>query len=162
MIKNNKILYGLLSMIVAIAFSLNTATAQETNQDVTTSNAYKGKVVDATTDQPLPNVEVEIEGQTVTTDDEGIFTFENLETETETEGVGAETQDRGVGSDEIEIKINHEGYQELSETVSLQEMMDRGHAQGQEQQTQQQDEQEFGQEQDDDIKTFELEPEEDY
>lgn len=150
MIKNNKILYSIFTLFIGIALSFNTAIAQETNQDVTTNNSFTGKVVDATTNQPLSNVEVEIEGQnqSATTDQDGKFTFDNLDVESQ-----------GMASGEIEIKINHEGYEELTETVSADELRQGAQEQGQEQQTQQREEQEFGQEQED-VKTFELQPEE--
>lgn len=163
MIKNNKILYGLFTLFVGIALSFNTAIAQETNQDVMTDNSFIGKVVDATTNQPLPNVEVEIEGQTATTDQDGKFTFDNLDAQSQgaqSEGVESQgVESQGMASGEIEIKINHEGYEELTETVSADELRKGAH-EGQEQRTQQQEEQEFGQEQEEDVKTFKLQPEE--
>lgn len=168
MFNKNKIIYGLFTLLVGFALSLNTAIAQETDQYETSAKMFKGKVVDASTNQPLPNVEVEIMDQTATTDQDGIFTFENLDTkaqDAETQGVETQdTQTQGMGSDEVEIKISHEGYEELSESVSVDELLAQAteRAQtGQDQQTQQQDEG-FGQEQED-IKTFELQPEnEDY
>lgn len=164
MIKNNKILYGIFTLFVGIALSFNTAIAQETNQDVMTNDSFIGKVVDATTNQPLPNVEVEIEGQTATTDQDGKFTFDNLDVESQrTQNQGVESQEgvenQEMASGELEIKINHEGYEELTETVSADELR-KGAEHEQEQRTQQQEEQEFGQEQEEDIKTFKLQPEE--
>lgn len=153
MLKNNKMLYGLLILFVGLAMSFNTATAQVTGEQETETqqqNMLEGKVVDASNGQALSNVTVEVEGQDqeATTDEEGKFTIENL---------GQQGQDQeqgmGIGGDDITIRINHDGYQELTETISLDELRQGGQQeQGQQQQQ--------GMQEEEDVRTFELEPEE--
>lgn len=146
----NKMLYGLLALFVGFAMSFNTVNAQVTGEEegIQTQNQVKGQVVDAETGQALNDVTVEIEGmdQEAITDENGEFTFDNLnpnEGQTQTEG-GMGEQNPG----EITFTINHEGYQEFSKTLRWDELRQQGQ-QGQQQQGQQQEDQ----------LTFELEPE---
>lgn len=151
MFKKNKMLYGILALFIGFAMSFNSVNAQVTGEEegVQTQNQVQGQVVDAETGQPLSDVTVAIEGmdQEATTDENGEFTFDNLEPnqgqQTQTEG--------GMGEqnpEEITFTINHEGYQEFSKTLRMDEI--RQHTQqGQQQQSQMED----------DLLKFELEPE---
>lgn len=147
----NKMLYGLLALFVGLAMSFNTVNAQVTGEEegMQNQNQVKGQVVDAETGQPLSDVTVEIEGmdKNATTDENGEFTFDNLDPtqgQTQTEGGMGQQQN----PQEITFTINHEGYQEFSKTLRMDELRQQGQ-QGQQQQGQQQDGQ----------LTFELEPE---
>lgn len=165
---NNKLIYGLLILFVGFAMSLNTATAQVTGEQerqTQMQNQVQGEVVDAETDEPLSDVTVEIEGmnQEATTDENGQFTFENLETSPQTGQT--ETQEGGMGEqqnqNEITFTIDHEGYEQFSKTLSMDEIrkhQDQQGQQGQQGQTGQQGQQaEQGQEEN--PLKFELEPE---
>lgn len=140
MFKNNKILYGLVALVFGFAMSFSTVNAQVTGeQETATQNNFMGKVVDASTGQPLSDVTVQVEGQDqkATTDENGQFTLSNLQA-----GATGETSE-GMGGGEITLRIEHEGYETLTETINP---SDLGQGQGQE-----------GQQ---DLKTFELEPKE--
>lgn len=143
----NKMLYGLLALFVGLTMSLNTVNAQVTGEeDIQSQNNISGEVVDAETGEALSDVTVMIEGMDdheATTDENGEFTFENFDpTQTQTEG----GMEEGNPS-EITFTISHDGYQDFSKTLQLDELMQRN--QGQEQQSQ-----------DDNPLRFELEPEE--
>lgn len=151
---NNKIIYGLLILFVGFAMSLNSATAQVTGeQEGQMQNNVEGKVVDAETGQSISDVTVQIEGMNkeATTDENGEFSFENLEGSQETtEGGMGEQQN----PNEVTFTIDHEGYQQFSKTLQWDELRQQGQ-QGQQGQQRQQGQQ--GQE--NNQLTFELEPE---
>lgn len=148
MLKNNKMLYGLLVLFVGLAMSFSTATAQVTGEEAETKaqKSFTGKVVNAVTGEALSDVTVEVEGQDVqaTTGQDGKFTLENL---------GTQGQGMGVSGGDITLRINHEGYEELTETISASELGQAGQQQGQQQQGGQQ--QGMSQEE---VRTFELQP----
>lgn len=136
----NKIVYGVLALFVGFALSFSTVNAQVTGEEEgQTMNQFKGKVVDASTGQPLSDVTVRVQGQDkkATTDQEGVFQFDNLSAE------GASTEGMGEGG-EITIEIEHEGYETLSETISPGDLRSQGQEQGMQE----------------DLKTFELQPKE--
>lgn len=114
----NKILYGLLILFVGIAMSTNLATAQVTEEEgyqSQTATSFSGIVVDASTGQPLSDVTVRVKEQDLeaTTDQDGKFTFDNLDLDMQ-----AEETEEGMGNLGITIEISHEGYQEFSQTIS--------------------------------------------
>lgn len=149
MFKNKKIIYGFLALFIGFAMSLSTVNAQVTGderQDTQTQNSFVGKVIDATTGQALSDVTVKIEGQDqeATTDEEGKFTFENLQSQASSTDTDSEGGMGEVNTGEITIQIDHDGYQSLSETIRPEDLMQQ-------------------QSPDSEPMTFELEPEqEDY
>lgn len=147
MFNNNKILYGLVALVFGFAMSFSTVNAQVTGeQETTTQNNFMGKVVDASTGQPLSDVTVQVEGQDkeATTDENGQFTLSNLQA-----GATGETgEGMGGNTGEITLRIEHEGYQTLTESINPADL-GQGQGQGQE-----------GQQGEGNIKTFELEPKE--
>lgn len=165
---NNKIIYGLLILFVGFAMSLNSATAQVTGEQerqTQTQNEVQGEVVDAESGEALSDVTVEIEGanQEATTDENGQFTFENLETQQTGQ---AETQEGGMGEqqnqNEITFTVDHEGYEQFSKSLSMDEIRQSAAQQGQQGQqgqTGQQGQQaEQGQQDKDNPLKFELKP----
>lgn len=97
-------------IIATIAFSMSMLLASANAQVVTDSTAATtliGTVVDATTDEGIAGAEVTIEDtdQSVTTDEYGTFTIENLEEGTYTVKVNAE----GYITAEKEVEITEEG-----------------------------------------------------
>lgn len=141
MFKNNKILYGIVALLFGFAMSFNTANAQVTAEpDTTTQNQFIGKVVDASTGQPLSDVTVQVEGQDqeATTDENGQFTLSDLQSAVPSEGM----EEMGGETGEVTLRIEHEGYQPLSKSINPSELLSQG------------------QQAEEDIMTFELEPEE--
>lgn len=106
--KLNSSILGALIVCIGFAVSLNTASAQQADTTQTTQNTIEGTVLDASNSQPLANVTVEIpkHDKETQTDDEGKFSFENI------------SQSNGI-TGEITLVINHDGYEKLSKTVSL-------------------------------------------
>ncbi len=108
-IKNiNSTILGVLIICISLAVSFNTASAQQVDTTQTTQNTIEGTVLDASNGQALANVTVEIprHNEKAQTDEQGKFSFENLDQATGTTG-------------EITLVVNHDGYQKLSKTVRV-------------------------------------------
>lgn len=117
---NNKMIHGFLILFVGLAMSFNMANAQVTGEEqAQNQNKFSGQVVDASTGQALADVTVKVKGQDqeATTDQEGKFTFENLNLDSQS-GYDAQNEEGGeMANLGITIEINHEGYEPFSETI---------------------------------------------
>lgn len=90
------LLIGLILMPLEIS-------AQDIESQQMAAAQINGQVIDAQTESPIPNVRVEmpVVGKTATTDEEGNFTFENL------------------NPGKYTLEINHEGYEQFSKEVEV-------------------------------------------
>lgn len=116
-----RILYGFVILLVGLAMSVSSVNAQVAkDMKKKAKNAFTGKVVDASTGQPLADVAVQVKGQDIkaTTDKEGNFTLDDIQG-TADAGMAKEKMKSG----EMTIEINHEGYQPFSKTINLHDMM---------------------------------------
>lgn len=103
MLKSKVYSVAILALFAGLLLVVNVATAQV--QEESESPALTGFVVDAETQQPIPGVELKIEGTETTaqTDEQGTFSFSGLQPGTYT------------------ITASPEGYEEVAKEVEFSE-----------------------------------------
>ncbi|HFU76332.1 MAG TPA: hypothetical protein ENK66_08820 [Arcobacter sp.] len=107
--KNTRSFLFLLSTVIILNACGGGSTSENITQtslevsNITSSAIHEGKLIDNTTGKPIENVTVTVEGQTTTTDKNGMYKFTNL-AETENAIVNFNKDGYQIGSKAIKIK----------------------------------------------------------